>query len=254
MTAKRDRNEIPSMVSGSFGGFCGAIFSFPLDTLKVRVQAGKTTNIFKNIFSGVTTPVMMCTPQWACIYWGYKTGVSWAPEDAQWKSALGGLVAGLSCSVVYTPMQCIKCTAQVNKCSTLEAAQLVYRFGGIRRGLYRGYVPTLMYELPGYSAFFYFYDEAKELLPGNGSLSNHLQAAIAASLAESFLGMPGDTLRTRYQTDRSLTSTRAAAKEIYELYGVRGFYRGFLLRVAFGGTINGVSLGAIELLHRWWES
>merc|ERR1712146_366774 len=150
MAKKHDRSEIPALVSGSFGGFCGAIVSFPIDTLKVRVQAGRTHNFYTGIFSGVLTPVAMCTPQWATIYWGYKSGRAWgASTNTYLNSAIGGLTAGLACSVVYTPMQCVKCTAQVNKCSSFEALRIVWRFGGIRRGLYRGYFPALAYELPG---------------------------------------------------------------------------------------------------------
>jgi len=249
--ASRDRGA-PPIIAGSVGGLCAAIFSYPLDTLKVRVQTGRTEKVFQGICSGLLTPIAMNPPVWASLNWGYSTGCSLSPDEKRLSSALGGFTAGITCSVVYCPMQCVKCTAQAYKCSTLEAFRVVWRFGGLRRGLYRGYLPTLGFELPGYTVFFVCYEEAKLHLPGNGSFVQHFAAAALASLAESTIGMPGDTVRTRYQTDHSFHSPLACVKELLQGDGIRGLYRGYPLRQAFGIVNNGVSLAVIEGVNRWW--
>lgn len=255
MSAKRHRDEIPPVVAGSFGGFWAAIASFPLDTIRVRVMSGNTQNLFKGIFSGIVTPISMCTPFWASIYWGYKSGKRLG-QDTAWSSTIGGFGAGVSASVVYGPLQSIKVTAQVHKISSAEALRSVWDYGGVRRGLYRGYVPGLAYTIPGFTAFFTVFDEAKVRLAQHGhtGIAAVMGAAFIAAAAESTFGMPGETVQFRYIADRGHSSPLEVARSLWQSAGIQGFYRGFPLRLAFGGTINGVSLSAIELLHRWWES
>lgn len=209
--------EIPPFISGSFGGFFSAIASYPLDTLKVRAQSGRTFTGSRAFFSGLMTPISVVTPSWALIYWGYSRGREWGGAGP-FGSALGGFTAAFSCSVCRVPMENVKCTAQVNKTTSRQALQSVWQAGGLGpRGLYRGYIPTLMYEVPGFTAFFVVYDEIKERqFPEQcqGFLGS-LAAALVASFMESLAGMPGDTLRVRYQTDRRWSSVKACATDLW---------------------------------------
>lgn len=258
----RRRRELPPIVAGSFGGSCAAICSYPLDTLKVRVQAGRTANLLRGLLGGLTTPLAMVTPQWAMIFWGYRTGSDAygpRPADGSWqwqRSALGGWTAGVACSVVYCPLQAVKCTSQVERCTPAAAIQRLWRFGGLRRGLYRGYIPTLVYELPGYAVFFTVFDGVLDRFTQQGEpgLSRVIVAAAVGSLAESTVGMPGDTVRTRYQTDLKHSSVRACATDLYRAEGMRGFYRGYPYRLAFGIVINASALAAIQAVNGWWTA
>ena len=261
--------ELPPILVGSIGGACAAVTSYPLDTLKVRVQAGRTTNLFRGIFRGVSTPLAMVTPQWAMLFWGYRAGSdAYGPEDGCWhwqRSAMGGWTAGIACSLVYCPMQAIKCTAQVQGCPPRVAVRRLWEFGGLRRGLYRGYLPALAYELPGFAVFFTIFDglvhwfasHDRDTEPGAGPetalpISRVIAAAAIASFAESTVGMPGDTLRTRYQTDLASPSVRACAEELFRKEGVRGFYRGYRYRLPFGIVINATALATIGTVNGCW--
>ena len=169
---------------------------------------------------------------------------AYGPDDGRWqwqRSALAGLTAGMACSLVYCPLQAVKCTSQVQRCTPRDAVVQLWKFGGLRRGLYRGYLPALAYELPGFAVFFAVFDglvhwfdrNGSDALPGTATgleenqLSKIIAAAAAASFAESTVGMPGDTIRTRYQTDLSSPSVRACARDLLRKEGVRGFYRGY---------------------------
>ena len=72
------------------------------------------------------------------IFWGYRAGSEWyGPEDGTWhwqRSALGGWTAGVACSLVYCPLQAIKCTSQVQRMAPLPAARRLWDFGGLRKG------------------------------------------------------------------------------------------------------------------------
>lgn len=97
------------------------------------------------------------------------------------------------------------------------------------------------------------YGDGKERT-GSPPLSRIVAAAGLASLAESTVGMPGDTLRTRYQTDLKSPSVRACAEALYRAEGLRGFYRGYRYRLPFGIVINSTALVTIEVVNGWWAS
>ena len=113
-----------------------------------------------------------------------------------------------------------------------------------------------MYELPGYAVFFTVFDGVLDRFTQQGEpgLSRVIVAAAVGSLAESTVGMPGDTVRTRYQTNLGHASVRDCATELFRAEGIRGFYRGYVYRLAFGIVINSSALAAIQAANGWWAA
>lgn len=254
--------ELPPIALGSVGGACSAICAYPFDTLKVRAQAmtagaspARGLGLL-GIYKGVQTPLLTVTPIWALLYWGYRKGSeTYGPDDGEWhwqRSALGGIVAGFSASFVFTPMQAVKSVVQVHRCSILEATRMLYAHGGLRNGIYRGYGPALAYELPGFAAFFTVYDYLL-LNDDRPELTKVVGAAAVASFAESTFGMPGDTVKTRYQTNLSYKSVYECMQTLYRTEGARGFYRGYRFRLVYGAVQNAAALVPIEALRRVWK-
>ena len=202
-----DDEPLPAPIVGSAGGACSVLFTHPVDTMKVRAQAGgKPLSIFDlpGLYKGVSTPLVTVTAHWALLYTGNRTGQQIYTQlsqvsdtDYQWqRSFLGGWMAGLFTSILYTPVQAVKNTVQVHRCSNVEAIQRLYAFGGVRRGLYRGYVPALAYELPAFSAYFVVYDGLLARDPAaRQSLPMVMTCAALASLVESTVGHVPDTVK-----------------------------------------------------------
>jgi hypothetical protein len=222
---------LPAPVVGSAGGACSVLFTHPIDTMKVRAQAGAAPLSVLDIgglYKGVSTPLVTVSAHWALLYSGHRAGqslyASMYPDDgAAWhwqRSFLGGVTAGLFCSVLYTTVQAVKNTVQVHRCSNIDAVRRLWEFGGVRyaslsipntrvpfltwrcadgcrclvrRGLYRGYLPALAYELPAFSAYFVVYDgpsmiaahpSSSYLTPSRLVLSHRRSALDGPSIAQ----------------------------------------------------------------------
>ena len=88
----------------------------------------------------LSTPLFTVTAHWALLYSGNRTGQDLyskyvAPDDGTWmwqRSFIGGWTAGIFCSFLYTPVQAVKNTVQVHRCSNLEAVRKLWEFGGLR--------------------------------------------------------------------------------------------------------------------------
>ena len=122
------------------------------------------------------------------------------------------------------------------------------------RGLYRGYLPALAYELPAFSAYFVAYDG---LLAYSGptareSLPLVMTCAALASIVESTVGHLPDTIKTRYLSNLAYHNVGECIKDLYGAEGLSGFFRGFGWRLVWGVLLTTSAFGAIETLNSWW--
>merc|ERR1712039_981463 len=109
-------------------------------------------------------PISSVVPYWMMLYGGYKVGRYLQPDDSQLSVIRAGAVSGVFGSVVWVPMQAVKCVAQDSRVSSGKALKMVYLQHGVR-GFYRGYLPTVtLFAVPGTMAFFATYENTKELL------------------------------------------------------------------------------------------
>ena len=103
--------RLPAIVVGSVGGASSVMFTHPIDTMKVRAQAGKPPvglNV-ASLYKGVSTPLVTVSAQWAMLYSGNRFGQqlysSLYPDETDgttwcWqRSLLGGIFSGFFCSV-----------------------------------------------------------------------------------------------------------------------------------------------------------
>mmetsp|Transcript_27986 Transcript_27986/g.74008 ORF Transcript_27986/g.74008 Transcript_27986/m.74008 type:complete len:256 (-) Transcript_27986:168-935(-) len=238
-----------AFAAGSFGGLCNTVAGYPLDTIKVRLQSGSKQQLFKGLFGGILTPVSGVVPFWMMYYGGYKVGRAMQPDDSTASVARAGAVAGLASSVVWCPMNAVKCVAQAERCGSLEALRRVLSRVGAA-GLYRGFVPTLLlFSVPGSATFYFIYEESTILLPF-GVWWVPFVAGGLAGVVEWTVGMPGDTIRTRYQTGFHHKSVASCVKDIWRGEGARGFYRGFSAALPRAFVANAAALAGIEAVNR----
>mgnify|MGYP002041880223 CR=1 FL=1 len=88
----------------------------------------------------MSAPLVTVTAHWSLLYSGNRTGESlyakrYPEHSGTWRwqrSFLAGWMSGVFCSVLHTPVQAVKNTVQVHRCTNLEAVKKLYDFGGIR--------------------------------------------------------------------------------------------------------------------------
>lgn len=244
-----------ALVAGSVGGLLNAVVGHPFDTLKVRAQADDASRATattggsgsSSLFAGVLSPIAGSTPFWAVFYFGYRWGRALQP-DSSWVSILrAGAIAGACSSVVYTPVQGVKCLAQAKGISSAAALRQLTSGGTQPLGIFRGFWAALAYSIPSQAAFYCVYELALRRLPtwAVRGLWRTLVAGGLGGVAEFTVGLPMDCVKTRVQTGNQ--GALAVTRALWRSQGWRGFYRGYWFAVARAFPANGAAMLGVEV-------
>ena len=78
--AKADDPLYVSLLYGAISGTTVVAVGHPLDSIKVRLQTGTTTNIFRNLYKGVLPPFFSCcTIMDRCVF------IVWRCIESPWE-------------------------------------------------------------------------------------------------------------------------------------------------------------------------
>eukprot|EP00746_Dinoflagellata_sp_MGD_P036468 gnl/MRDRNA2_/MRDRNA2_187480_c0_seq1.p1 gnl/MRDRNA2_/MRDRNA2_187480_c0~~gnl/MRDRNA2_/MRDRNA2_187480_c0_seq1.p1 ORF type:complete len:223 (-),score=19.06 gnl/MRDRNA2_/MRDRNA2_187480_c0_seq1:51-665(-) len=192
------------------------------------------------------SPVSTIAPFWGTLYGGYQVGRYLQPDDSAVSVAKAGAIGGFTSSFLYVPMNAVKCIAQDRRCSSLQALHVVRSQGGLP-GLYRGWFVTVtLFSVPGSAAFYFTYEMTKQ------NLSHAWWAPFIAGgvsgIVEWTVGMPGDTIRTRYQTEFRYVAVQDCIADILST-GPWGFFRGYSAALPRAFVCNAASLAGIEAVQ-----
>eukprot|EP00735_Rhodelphis_limneticus_P010847 TRINITY_DN374_c0_g1::TRINITY_DN374_c0_g1_i1::g.7593::m.7593 TRINITY_DN374_c0_g1::TRINITY_DN374_c0_g1_i1::g.7593 ORF type:complete len:306 (-),score=79.42,sp/Q9Z2Z6/MCAT_MOUSE/59.33/7e-122,Mito_carr/PF00153.22/5.1e-25,Mito_carr/PF00153.22/4.8e-24,Mito_carr/PF00153.22/4.2e-23 TRINITY_DN374_c0_g1_i1:281-1198(-) len=229
-----------SFVSGGAGGMCTVFVGHPLDTIKVRLQtmevglkpgeaapysgaldcAKKTIQKegITGLYRGMAAPLVGVTPIFALCFFGYDMGRKLLRSDPNeqlslTKEFLAGCYSGVLATAIMVPGDRIKCLLQIQGASSappqyhgpIDCARKVIKYEGIK-GLYKGTVGTLWRDVPGSGMYFGGYEFAKRaMIPEGGSAADlkswqTLMAGGCAGIANWFVSLPPDVLKSRFQT------------------------------------------------------
>ena len=194
-----------ALVAGCSGGVLNALVGHPFDTIKVRAQtasAGDQTSVtsLSGLFDGIGSQLVGVTPFWMLFYFGYKLGRQLQPNDGLLSLTRAGMIAGALSSLVYCPVQGVKCVAQAERKTSAAALRQLTSDYRKPLGIYRGLLPTLCYTIPAQAAFYLSYEVLAARLPAAiQGLLRELVSGGLAGIVEFSVGMPMDTLKTRCQ-------------------------------------------------------
>eukprot|EP00040_Diaphanoeca_grandis_P024261 m.133133 g.133133 ORF g.133133 m.133133 type:complete len:259 (-) comp29655_c0_seq1:40-816(-) len=242
-----------SVISGSIGGVCATLVGHPFETVKVRLQTGQTTHLFKNLYAGIASPLVAVTPMWAFAYFSYRGTLKLLPEE--WSNVERGMTAGAASGllsvVLKTPVDAVKIVAQNSHVSAMQAARSLVKHEGMR-GMYRGSLATLLYMTPSQAAFFGAYEFAQQTLQGYDNIDFAARAFLCGGIAgcvEWTSCFPGDVVKTRCQAQPGV-KMGDVWKQVFREQGIRGFYRGYLPTILRAFPANGAGFLGIELANR----
>ncbi|KAI3632358.1 hypothetical protein MIR68_009464 [Amoeboaphelidium protococcarum] len=273
------------IIAGSFGGFCSVLATHPLDTLRVRMQAGQSIKAMslRSLYSGLLPPVIGVLPVGALSFLGYDMGIRLSDQlqtgnrttDLIRRYSLCGTFSALLAAAIIIPGERVKILLQnspapsqslkspiqsplpgqrSNNQSVFYWIGHIYQTGGLA-GLYSGTTITLMRDIPAYFIWFASYELSKQYfqswLQDDKSLSAVLMAGSVAGVTQWSLCMPLDTIKTRIQTDTSASARRHSLiqsfTDLYRQQGLKGFYRGYLPAVIRAIPSNAISWLGTEI-------
>ncbi|KAI9179869.1 S-adenosylmethionine transporter [Blastocladiella emersonii ATCC 22665] len=261
-----------ALIAGAVAGTSVDTVLFPLDTIKTRLQSPDgfaKSGGFRGIFSGLLPAVVGSAPGAAAFFVTYEYckafAKTWVPEEkyAPAVHMASASMGEISACVIRVPTEVLKQRLQAGHyASTWTAITSIIRADGFL-GFYRGYLSTVMREIPFTCVQFPLYEyfksyaayrkrqAAPDLLDAAfcGSVSGGIAAAVTTPL---------DVIKTRVMLatrkggDAShyvgMTST---FKQIVREEGVKALFRGIGPRTLWISAGGFIFLGAYEKTKRY---
>lgn len=164
-----------------------------------------------------------------------------------WEGLLCGAIAGFINCLLVTPSELIKCRLQIEYETSKFNHQIYYMIKKVYkeesiRGLFRGNVATIFREIPAYAGQFGGYYYAKKFFARlkNKKVEDlkNIELMFSGAIGGYFcwqLSYPQDVIKTFLQLKTNHFKSRyydggvyECAKYIYKIYGIMGFWKGYL--------------------------
>lgn len=254
-----------NLIAGGFGGMFAWLASYPLDTVKTRLQAMPSTgqppysgpidclrNMIqregvKSLYRGVSLPLMVSIPSNAVMFYSLTLGkrlqlTDHGQEPTLFQYMNAGFFCGFTLVFVTAPTERIKCMLQAklqtkgksNKQGPWFLIKTIYQQEGFK-GFYRGVFPQWGFFIIGFGAWYVTYEGLlKSMRPRDKTRDDVTMASIFFSGAVSgtvmwALCFPFDVLKTKYQISQvgKYRGSRYILREILRNEGIKGLYKGY---------------------------
>ncbi|KAH9283662.1 S-adenosylmethionine mitochondrial carrier protein [Echinococcus granulosus] len=273
--------------AGGTAGLLVDVILYPVDTLKTRLQSS-SGRIFTpcgrlRLFAGLPTVLLGSGPSSAVFFYAYEVSkdVSIKSSAPMWvASMIGTTIAEITSMVLWVPCENVKQSAQSRPLDSLRSIFKSYVQHEGWLGLYRGYVSTVVRDLPcaliqfpiweALKSFFAWRNQCpEERCPFRDAFSSPspsnltgFQFAMCGFLSGAVAGSvttPLDVAKTRImlaKRNSPLASGRisTALKVIYQEAGITGWFAGLMPRIGLLSIGGGIYLGLYDITKSYWNS
>ncbi|KZV85309.1 mitochondrial carrier [Exidia glandulosa HHB12029] len=283
MSLQNTNGEI--LLAGAVAALTVDLLLYPLDTLKTRLQSREYATLFANnrralfggLYQGIGSVIVATLPSSGAFFIAYEglkgafaeEKQTFVPQPVVHMAASS--VAELVACAIFAPAEIIKQNAQMvsssssSSSSTSATMATLQKFRANPSALWGGYVALIVRDLPFSAIQFPLYERFRTQL-GHGNEKDladtarvtALSSALASGVA-SVLTTPVDVVKTRVMLDTGAAVTTTAlrpgwyatAHDIAVREGVRGLWRGGVLRCVWTMLGGGLYLGVYESGRVW---
>lgn len=273
-------------VAGVFSGIAKLTVGHPFDTIKVRLQTAKTGQFsstidcvaksiknegLRSLYKGATPPLlgwMVMDSVMLGSLQNYRRLLKEhvypnEPELPLIGKCAAGAFAGWTVSFIAGPVELIKSRLQVQydaktKLYTgpINCASIILKQRGIT-GIYKGLLSTMIFRT-NFIFWWGSYDIFTKWFEKNTSLPTAAINFWAGGLSATVFwctSFPSDVIKQQIMTD-SITKPKYpsyidAAKAVYQNYGWKGYWRGFLPCILRSFPANAAALATFEAVMRY---
>lgn len=235
-------------VYGLCGGLVGTIVSHPFDTIKTRVQSNKVNTIkdaimMKKLYSGLSAPLIGIMMEKSIVFGFYNKA-----KEYKLNNFWSGIVGGFMCTLIVTPIDRIKINLQNKE----KLTNIKFNT------LYRGFIPTVMRETPGFGIYFTTYNYLTTNYNKEMQMYKTFAFGSLSGLNAWLFIYPSDLVKTKIQASDHIISIKDTIKNIYgennlnnKLFGLKNFYKGFSLAVMRAMPLHGGVFLGYELSKQY---
>lgn len=264
--------DLNILLGNIFGGIAHACIytgvGHPFDTVKVRLQS-YNYGIYQSIlyiyqewglrgfYKGVTPPLISHVLKRSIQYpmaeaMKVRMDGNWrtSPTDYRSNYIVGFTQAPLS-SILGTPLQVAKIRSQTSTDTPFRVLIEIHRTYGVR-GLYRGFVPTLMKDTLFGGVIMGNYFTLRDRHGSGSKVQNFLNGGLGTALAWTVL-MPIDNIKTNIQNKKEKMSIKTAVMEGYRQHGTLGFWRGLGPTICRVMIVSGTTMTGYEEVRKWFH-
>ncbi|XP_072014525.1 mitochondrial S-adenosylmethionine carrier protein-like isoform X1 [Amphiura filiformis] len=248
-----------ALLSGGIAGTAVDVSLFPLDTVKTRLQSQQgffKAGGFRGIYAGIGPAVLGSAPGAALFFCTYEltksVGSNYVPAPIL--HMVGASVGEITACLIRVPVEVVKQRAQAGR----QPSSLIFRETLRRegfRGFYRGYLSTVVREIPFSLIQFPLWEfmkstwskrEGKPIEAWQSSICGAISGGISAGLTT-----PLDVAKTRIMLAEHGSQTARGnipdvLKEIWRTEGTKKLFSGIVPRVMWISIGGAIFLGAYE--------
>eukprot|EP01129_Flabellula_baltica_P003091 TRINITY_DN12939_c0_g1_i1.p1 TRINITY_DN12939_c0_g1~~TRINITY_DN12939_c0_g1_i1.p1 ORF type:complete len:288 (+),score=26.59 TRINITY_DN12939_c0_g1_i1:68-931(+) len=275
MTTVESIPQWHSFLAGNIGGMTGLFFSYPLDTIKIRLQTSPQYRNMVHCFSsmikregafslyrGIPAPLIGYGAISAMAFGTYNYVINMFANVTLLNMIIAGGCAGFTSCLVRSPVERVKTVMQYAKKpdgsalyrNTLQCAVALVREHGLVRGIYRGLGLTMVREVYQYGVYYPTYHILKNLLKGDDGKISRGGSFFAGSIAGIVQWLPPsfcvDVLKSRMQkgNDSKYGSIKSTFVGTYKEGGMRVFVKGLTPTLLRAAPLHGFTFLGYELV------
>ena len=280
MASNYKESTLQLLESSAIAGIVTRFLLHPIDTCKVSIQVGRSTESPRGVIGTAThiirsegvrgfyrgfLPALTGTIPGVCLYFGsYQFSKSRLEKLTESNGHVinftAGFVAEMVSCVVWVPTDVVKERAQAgaSSVSSVQPAashiRAIIKHEGIK-GLYRGYGATLASFGPFSALYFMFVESLKTSAMTFRSTSelsfpDLVGVCALAGGGAAFCTAPMDLVKVRMQVERASQSTYSGflstLSKTFRSEGIRGMFRGGGSRVWFAAPNTAITMAVME--------
>lgn len=248
-----------SYLYGFIGGALGCIMSHPFDTIRVRIQT--KSNIYsksilkcvkltykegiRTFYKGIIPPLFGIGFEKCLVFGTYDLINKTMPMKTNKikKDIISGGIAGLTATLIVTPIDAIKINMQANNMNFMACLKILLT----TNQLYKGINSTFFREVPGFAIYFTTYNYLNEKISTVNKYKTFLLGGLSGCFSWLFI-YPSDVIKARMQ------SLHLGYKNIYDClqqtsknYGFKFFYAGFSMAIMRAFPLHGGAFLGFEM-------
>jgi hypothetical protein len=226
---------------GYISGMAGIIASHPFDTAKTCIQDKKLIpRTLSGLYRGILPPLFGVGLEKAIVFGTFQNTIDYTHSNA-----ISGALAGLTASIVVTPVERIKILLQTSSGSGIRFTELAKM-----SSLFKGLGATWTREIPGFAIYFSVFNGMKERTTKMTPYHSFGYGMLAGATAWVFI-YPQDRIKTYLQSkvDTEIkVGYKSAIQDILRDGGIMKLYRGFSFALMRAVPLHATTFTVMEHL------